>query len=301
MHHISEDELKQIAKEYRAILGGDSGDWTYAMALVAIARFIGHGQYDRSGQSWVQRHIIGIEPDFTEGHLLRERVDESHFFRRIDLAELLFNLQEVEGLDRVLATLRSNEIESALAELETAKLLMLAGLEFRFVVPVGAKGSDFDVEIALPSGSINCEIKCKVEATDLSDSTILNTLRDASSQLPRIGPNVIFVKLPTPWAWQEQVRNTVNSAARRFYGHSRRVDAIVFHWAVFMPLGDRRMRRATGCWLVANDASEHRATVINELAARLAPLFTSDLKSNPYSRGGTRFWTHLPDIANEML
>jgi hypothetical protein len=301
MRWLSENDLKNAAEKYRAQFGGNIGDWTYMMALVAIAACVGRGRDDDFGPSWVLGNIAGYDPTLSDGYFRRERPDESTFFRRIDLAELLFNLQDVEGIDRVLDTLRDGTIESVVAELEAAKLLRLAGLPFRFVEPVGAKGSDFDVEIVVPGGYINCEIKCKLEATDLSDRTIVRTLAKASSQLPKDAANVIFVRLPTPWVWEAETGSAVMSAVRRFFGRSCRVAAIVFHWAVFIPLENNRTGRMTAFRVFPNYASGHWSMVVNELAAKLPSQSTSDSNSTVYSGNAPPAWRRLQDIAEELL
>ena len=71
---------------------------------------------------------------------------------------------------------------------------------FRFVVPSGTKGRDYDIEIIHRNGLIVCaDAKCKIKSTKFSKSTIEYTLEHARKQFPKKHACMIFVKIPGPW------------------------------------------------------------------------------------------------------
>jgi len=118
-------------------------------------------------------------------------------FRSVDLAESLFNLQFTPGFSECVARLRAaKNPEFSLAELHIAKMLYINDWQFRFVVPVGRRGNDYDFEIYYEGQRTCADAKCKIESTPLSAGTITNTLSKGRDQLPADGPGIFFVKIP---------------------------------------------------------------------------------------------------------
>jgi hypothetical protein len=77
------------------------------------------------GQEWTIKHL---NPEMGgRGFLQLKSLDVSHLqiqsFRAIDLGELLFNLQHIENFDSCLSRLKGGDVESALAELDIARML----------------------------------------------------------------------------------------------------------------------------------------------------------------------------------
>lgn len=105
--------------------------------------------------------------------------------RTVRIAELLFNLQNVEGIDARLEDLRLGRVESTFAELEAGVFLWRRAVPFRYINSSGTKGADYDAEIPLHKTiKVNCEMKSKTEGTDLGPGAVRNPLQTARKQLP---------------------------------------------------------------------------------------------------------------------
>ena len=78
------------------------------------------------------------------------------------LAEMLFHFQGIDGIEKRIAEIQASSVEDTVGELEGAKFLYRSGVPFRFVVPTGKRGEDFDVQALGSNGNnINCEMKTK--------------------------------------------------------------------------------------------------------------------------------------------
>ena len=111
--------------------------------------------------------------------------------RALRIAELLFNLQDVDGIDARVDALRSGMLESTYAELEYGAFLRRRGVMFRYVMPSGSKGADYDAEVHLPVGAekeavpeIQRLIHALVEAESTDDSPVFAVL--PSLQVPQM-------------------------------------------------------------------------------------------------------------------
>jgi len=184
--------------------------------------------------SLVVKHFLGIEwleknvyPHPTKGGILRLDADkmenaQAQAFRVIDLAELLINLQNIEGFDQLIYRMKTHDPESYLAELRVGRILYINDAHFRFITPGGKKGDDYDLEIIYPDGMIVCaETKCKIEGTEISAATIKNALGEARGQLPQDKPGVIFVMVPQRWLEEGAERLLVETAIAFLKGTGR--------------------------------------------------------------------------------
>lgn len=151
--------------------------------------------------------------------------------RTLRIAELLFNLQDVEGIDARLEQLRSGNVESTYAELEAGAFLLQRAMQFRYVNPSGIKGADYDAEIQLTDGiKVNCEMKCKAEGTDLGEGAVRNPLQAARKQLAPDEPGLLFLKVPEAWVCQPESIQVVPTAIDTFLRGTSRVVAVVLRW-----------------------------------------------------------------------
>ena len=128
------------------------------------------------GNEWVERHVI---PNARKSGFLTidesdpQRLDLS-CFRIIDLAEVLYNLQNISGFDACIEKMRNGDIEGTCAELDFGRMLYLNRVTFRYVVAKGTKGEDYDVQIIYPDGVIACaDAKCKIDSTETVSYTHL--------------------------------------------------------------------------------------------------------------------------------
>jgi hypothetical protein len=217
--------LKRLADSIPAHLKTPDGQ-SEALALAAgILRIF-------LGADWVEKHVVS---DGSKKGFLSVKEDdpvqrEISFFRIIDLAELLFNLQFMPGFDECIDRMRHGDIEGTLAELNVARMLFVNQVPFRFVVPKGVKKEDYDFDILCPSGKIACaDAKCKIDETTFSEGGIRNVLSAARKQLPNDRPGIIFVKTPAHWLLDENFRRNALPVAERFLGGVRRIVSVKFY------------------------------------------------------------------------
>jgi hypothetical protein len=142
-------------------------------------------------------------------------------YRIIDLAELLFNLQHIPGFaDCAIRMKAAANPEPSYAELHIARMLYVNDWPFRFVVPKGKKGEDYDFEINYYNNRVCADAKCKIETTELSASTITRTLTRSRTQLPADRPGVFFVKVPQNWIETREGQQTTIDGVQDFFAQS---------------------------------------------------------------------------------
>jgi hypothetical protein len=145
------------------------------------------------------------------------------------LAEMLFNLQEVDGFPILHSRLLAGEIEAVIGELEAATFLKRRGERFRFIKPTGNLGGNYDLEILRKAGTICCEVKTKLESEVLTVKGVLNSLENARKQLPKDQPGLIFIRIGgSPDRKQlTSSANLVHTAAKRLFGQTSRIVGIL--------------------------------------------------------------------------
>jgi hypothetical protein len=184
------------------------------------------------GADWVERHVIS--DGRKKGFLSIDESDphrrEMSFFRVMDLSEVIYNLQSVPGFDECITRMRDGDIEGTYAELDFGRMLYLNKVSFRFVVPQGIAGRDYDIEVEYPGNIVaSADAKCKIEATEFSENTIRNTLGKARKQLPDTMPGIVFVKVPPRWIADATNVATMLDVARSFLRMTRRVVSVKFY------------------------------------------------------------------------
>jgi hypothetical protein len=183
------------------------------------------------GNVWFDRHILpeGKKGFLTIDESTPERREET-FFRVIDLAEVLYNLQYTPGFDECIERMRKGDVEGTYAELDLGRMLFLNRVPFQYVVPQGVKKLDYDVEILYSDGRIACaDAKCKIENTALSENTIINTLKAARKQLPNDRPGIIFIKIPPHWMSITDYDKTLIETAKRYLRDTKRIVSIKYY------------------------------------------------------------------------
>ena len=111
------------------------------------------------GIEWLEKNIvnyrggdrfIGRQSEIFESqqHL------RDHMRKVISFAEMLLNLQDVGGFEKVLELAATSNLEDACAEFESGKFLYSLGIWFRFNKPQGNSTSDYDLEFKLASGQV---------------------------------------------------------------------------------------------------------------------------------------------------
>jgi hypothetical protein len=76
------------------------------------------------GQEWIERHVESTRPGFLNmsGQTLDGR--ERRVMRRVALAEMLFNLQNIPGFDSCLEKLAAGDIEATYAVFDITRVVM---------------------------------------------------------------------------------------------------------------------------------------------------------------------------------
>jgi hypothetical protein len=202
---------------------------TYALAMRVLTYFLGIG--------WMETNVMNktAPTDFLRNDWSSPERRDFHFYRVISLAEMIFNLQWVGGFDNLVDDVRTNtQLEPRFAELEVGKLLHIYGVNFRFIVPQGTKGTDYDIELCMPDGRVALvETECKIETTAISSRTMKDTLEHARKQLPKDGVGIIFVRVPGDWfkVANEWLPNkfgaeTVSKAIQSFLRNTTRIVSV---------------------------------------------------------------------------
>jgi hypothetical protein len=220
---------------FQKLKSNDEPDRTFVLVGLAIdvLRFF-------MGNDWVNQNVFkqhkDVQPEHKEGRrfLRTENVGDGsgagfhHQERVTNLASTLFNMQAIPGIKHRIAIMRNGDLESALGELQCAKIVSAPQFKLRFIVPTGQKGADYEAEFVTPNGTvICCEIKTKKEATPLTASTIRNTCETARKQLPKGRPGIIFLRIPQSWITTDENKKAVNAAIAKIFRQSDRLVAIV--------------------------------------------------------------------------
>jgi hypothetical protein len=146
------------------------------------------------------------------------------------LAEHLFNLQDVDGLDRKIEEIRRQHLQSRYDELLAAGLMRRANIRIRFLPPPEEKGVKHpDIGVICPGDrSLIIEVEGKDEENEPSASTLKTTLNHAREQLPDDQPGVIIVRIPQGWAERADAVALYEEETRRLFRNSRRIIAAVW-------------------------------------------------------------------------
>ncbi|UWU66105.1 hypothetical protein [Bradyrhizobium sp. NC92] len=195
------------------------------------------------GEKWMH-HYVSQEAKFPNMLTLTSSGGEIEAARQLrlgDLAEVLFNLQNVPGFDECVERLKAGDIEATLAELDLGRFLYLHSVTFRYVVPISKKGSDYDVEITYPNGVTACaDAKCKVEG-EFNARTIEHSLETARKQLPKDKPGIVFVKHPAAWAKENFAE--LRDLTHKFFRRTKRIVSVVFYVQPFERRGDQLLHQ----------------------------------------------------------
>lgn len=188
------------------------------------------------GERWYYNHAYLNSPASSplHPHFDPDGRAAVYSMRMLNLAEMLLNLQGVEGFQTCLDHMTLDQIESALSELQIGMMLYQDQIHFRYLDPVTVRGKSPDIEIILRDGvSALADIKCKYEDTEVREVTLINTLKKALKQLPKGRPSLIFVKVPQEWTFEAgdavMLPIPVVNATSRFLRNTTRVAKVVFY------------------------------------------------------------------------
>ena len=191
---------------------------------------------DVFGVDWLNENVApgSTSSFFLNNHATAEE-SATHLTRVINLAEMLFNCQWIPGYAECIRQFKAtDQIEPTYAELDIARLLIAYDHNFRFNVPTGKKGGDFDLLITYPNGIEICaDTKCKLEETSFTEDTLKNSLEDARKRnLPPDRPGMIFAKVPQKWVEDESGHQRVVKVTDDFFRNTRRIVSVKYYTSV---------------------------------------------------------------------
>lgn len=240
----------------------------FAMAATVLRTYIGDDWCDVNlpGVSGTDPYLVPRSSGSTDRMKVQARV--------VALAELIFNLQSVEGARNRFHRLKNDSLETVIADLEAVRLLALSEIRFRFVREQQKKGKDYDIEITLEDrDTICCESKCKVEATIISRTSLLNSLKKAARQLPANLPGFVFVKVPETWISDATMQDTTQVALAEFFRNTGRIVEIVFHWEEWHRVKAGPLMRLAAFREDVNEDSRFYKASIVKLLRSFSPLW----------------------------
>lgn len=222
-NRITREALQKAFDDLPEVARANAVTASFAVACGVLKAFLGAPWFDKHIMPEGKRGFLTIDESTVVKH-------EETSFRIIDLAEVLYNLQTVNGFDECVTRLRNGDIEGTYAELDFGRMLYLHKIRFRYVTPQGTKTRDYDLEVLYPDGRIACgDAKCKIESTDFGAKTVTNTLDDARKQLPADRPSIVFVKLPPRWMKIRDYDKVLLEVARKFLQGTQRVVSVKYY------------------------------------------------------------------------
>ena len=246
------------------------------------------------GKDWTNENVFSVHRDVAKRNRLGRRylkteelVPENRFryqHRIILLAELLFNLQEIRGVEQRIESIRRGNLEATFAELESAGHIKQAGLNFFFVPTWGVKGRDYDIDVILSSRkSVHCELKAKAEQHELHETSIYRTLDASRKQLPPNEPGIVFLKIPEEWIGQTRLKSIFQENLQKFFRQTNRVVAVILRWEQWSFHQNVKAAVATLYRMEPNHNSQFLDKEIIDMLERL---------NNP----NLQTWIRFPDI-----
>ncbi len=150
--------------------------------------------------------------------------------RVIQLGSQLYDLQDLPSFNSLARDLRTRSLLGACSELTVAQMLSRAGHKVRFIRPRGVKRSDFDLAVVYGGFEISVEVKAKEEETAYTKATLLASIKSARLQLPRSGPGIVLIRLPTAWTTDYRFIREVDEIVQSAFRNSSRINGIIFLW-----------------------------------------------------------------------
>jgi hypothetical protein len=201
--------------------------------------------------------------------------DSRDTLRRTDrivlLAELLFNLQDIEGIDEVVTDIQRGELKAAFEELEGASQLKKDGIPFRFLAPSRShlEGTP-DLEILLSDQqSVLYETKGKAESSDFSIAKMRSSLEDAARrQLRKDRPGMILLKIPEAWPREPKLAFMAQNLLKDFFSRTPEVVAVNLRWDEYLPNGQGGEARSY-YRIERNHSSQFLTPAIEDMLCRI--------------------------------
>ena len=232
MERVKELHLRNIIS--RGLEQDASRDVTairYFLATVLLRHYL--------GTAWCDECVRPGQPDVPRASRLgrlflrTDSIGSKEYYKhqeRIErLAELLYNLQDVQGIAGRRRACRKGPSNRPTPNSNSCLVLLRCGIRVRFLNRSGVKGADYDFDAGEEATPVSCEVKCKLEETDLGENTIINAL-DTAKQTPATAPAIIGVKLRNPGSVNRHCGAGLNPRLRRSSAIPGGVVAVVVRW-----------------------------------------------------------------------
>ncbi len=234
-------DLDRTIASFPAEVRQNTGWTTFALATSIIGHFL--------GRDWVTANIpqqdasssgpVGFfQMDFSSA----ERA-EAKTARIVDFAETLFNLRHIGGFDERVDQMRTGNSESSFAEFDFGRFLYVHDIDFRFVVPSGQRGRDYDCALTYGDGrSARADAKCRIESSEIRPDAIRHALETARKKnLPKDEPGIVFVKVPQTWLQFADVRHGLVDVAADFLRQTERIVLVALYCSAQFPAKEHRL------------------------------------------------------------
>ena len=222
---LTVDDLNALIKRRPPGTLDTIGKRRLVISLLVFEKFL--------GWNWCVRHLFEATTGFLWLDFSNLENRERTTVRLFELADNIFNLQCVEGVNSCLdrlktANVASDQIESTYAELEFARILSLYDIAFRFIPEGEGKSADFEIEY--PDGlRIHADSKCKLQGSQFSEVTIKTTIKDARRQFNKEIGGIVFIKIPQPWAEDNATRVQMRDAAIKYMAGTGRIASAKYY------------------------------------------------------------------------
>jgi hypothetical protein len=280
VERIEEQHLRNIiAIGVKQDSSRDEVDLRYFLATIVLRHYLGTAWCDecvKPDQSAVSRGSRAGRLFLRTGFDTYE--DRYRHGNRVErLAQLLYKLQDVPGIADRRASIQEGKVESTYAELEFAWHFVLRDIPIGFRDRSGVKGNDYDFDAGDGASAVCCEVKCKLESTDLGENTIINALKTARQQVPADRPAIIGVKIPESWISDSSLRGAFESAVKAFFRNSERTVAVAVRWeeVLLPPTGGGLTLNKVHVF--PNQDSPHFNDALDQLVQRLTQLVGAEI------------------------
>jgi hypothetical protein len=201
------------------------GSYSLLLAVLAEEIITSH-----LGADWFAAHIDGRATSDQARDYLPEvgpaerRLLSTH--RIHELARRLYQLQSFEWFEHVLRSLRTRDLSGAGFELDVLWVLHVLPSSVAPRAEIGRKGEDYDAVVRFGGLTIPIEVKAKADDTELSQRTVVRTVRGAARQLPKGQKGIVLLRIPNAWVGR-QLEEQYNDWLREATRQTSRVGAVV--------------------------------------------------------------------------
>jgi hypothetical protein len=229
---LTRESLEQTKQHFAS--SGYVMQW-YGMAMEVVLTTL--------GPEWWKKNCItnAVKPDeFLALPDNSENGRYNHQDRIIKLGHMLYALEDSNGYDAFISSLKTRDLAPTFFELWVANILMQNGYEVEFVETKGQKGLDYDLTASKYGITVSAEAKSRRDGIVLTEKTLCNTLEKARKQLPLSGPGIIFVSIPNEWTMTKDAEEVIGRSINSFLRNSTRVNYIILIWHRWIELKTAR-------------------------------------------------------------